>query len=181
MRKRVSPRKWEPGDGLKCQKNRADSPKRSNMVAYCWHSEYLSDRLSEVQMVSEDMKTILLVDDEDSIRNLAALVLEAQGYRVIKAQHSDEALILLDGYKDQVHLLLTDVKMDPFLSGCELAKCIRLMRPDIGVLYISGYSNNPMVLQEVDEARAAFLAKPFSPGDLIAKVKATLVDSGLPA
>lgn len=132
-------------------------------------------------MVSEDMKTILLVDDEDSIRNLAALVLESHGYRVIKARHSDEALILLDGYKDHVHLLLSDVKMDPFLSGCELAKCIRLMRPDIGVLYISGYANNPMVMQEVEEARAGFLAKPFSPADLIQKVKTLLVDSRLPA
>ncbi len=132
-------------------------------------------------MVSAEMKTILLVDDEDSIRNLASIVLEAQGYRVLKAQHSDEALLLLDACKDQVHLLLTDVKMDPFLSGCELAKCIRLMRPDIGVLYISGFTNNPMVMQEVEETRAAFLAKPFSPAELLEKVRALLVDSRLPA
>lgn len=127
--------------------------------------------------MSESPKTILLVDDEDSIRNLAALVLEGEGYRVLKAQHSDEALILLDSFKESVQLLLTDVKMDPFLSGCELAKCIRLMRPDISVLYISGYSNNPMVQQEVEESRASFLAKPFSPNDLLQKVKASFVDS----
>ncbi|MDB5049710.1 MAG: domain S-box protein [Fibrobacteres bacterium] len=131
--------------------------------------------------MSDSPKTILLVDDEDSIRNLAALVLEGEGYRVLKAQHSDEALILLDSYKGTVHLLLTDVKMDPFLSGCELAKCIRLMRPDISVLYISGYSNNPMVQQEVEESRAAFLAKPFSPHELLEKVKSTLIDTRLPA
>jgi two-component system, cell cycle sensor histidine kinase and response regulator CckA len=131
--------------------------------------------------MSESPKTILLVDDEDSIRNLAALVLEGEGYRVLKAQHSDEALILLDSFKETVHLLLTDVKMDPFLSGCELAKCIRLMRPDISVLYISGYSNNPMVQQEVEEARASFLAKPFSPNDLLQKVKSSFVDSRHPA
>jgi two-component system cell cycle sensor histidine kinase/response regulator CckA len=131
--------------------------------------------------MTENSLTILLVDDEDSIRNLAALVLEAEGYRVLKAEHSDEALILLDGYKDPVHLLLTDVKMDPFLSGCELAKCIRLMRPDIGVMYISGYSSNPMVQQEVEEARAAFLAKPFSPKDLVEKVRSTMTASRLPA
>jgi YesN/AraC family two-component response regulator len=99
---------------------------------------------------------------------------------VLKAQHSDEALILLDSYKDSVHLLLTDVKMDPFLTGCELAKCIRMMRPDIGVLYISGYASNPMVQQEVEDARAGFLAKPFSPRDLLEKVRTTLVDSGHP-
>lgn len=131
--------------------------------------------------MSESPKTILLVDDEDSIRNLAALVLEGEGYRVLKAQHSDEALILLDSFKETVHLLLTDVKMDPFLSGCELAKCIRLMRPDISVLYISGYSNNPMVQQEVEESRASFLAKPFLPNDLVQKVKSAFADAGHPA
>ncbi len=131
--------------------------------------------------MAENTKTILLVDDEDSICNLAAMVLEGGGYRVIKAQHSDEALILLDGFRETVHMLLTDVKMDPFMNGCELAKCTRLMRPDISVLYISGYSNNTMVQQEVEEARAAFLAKPFSPKDLLEKVRAVLVDSPHPA
>jgi two-component system cell cycle sensor histidine kinase/response regulator CckA len=134
----------------------------------------------EVPM-SETPKTILVVDDEDSIRNLAALVLENDGYQVLKAQHSDEALLLLDSYKEPVHLLLTDVKMDPFLTGCELAKCIRLLRPDIGVLYISGFPNNPMVQQEVMETRAAFLAKPFSPRDLLEKVRSALVSAAHPA
>jgi two-component system, cell cycle sensor histidine kinase and response regulator CckA len=118
--------------------------------------------------------TILVVDDEDAIRNLAALVLENHGYRVLKARHSDEALLLLDGYKDHVHLLLTDVKMDPFMNGCELAKCMRLLRPDISVLYISGFSNNAMVQQEVEEGRAGFLPKPFSPKDLLEKVYSIL-------
>lgn len=127
--------------------------------------------------MAEKPKTILLVDDEDAIRNLAALVLEGEGYKVLKAQHSDEALILLDSYKDTVHLLLTDVKMDLFLNGCELAKCTRLLRPEINVLYISGFSSNPMVEQEVEEGRAGFLAKPFSPRGLLEKVQAMLVES----
>jgi two-component system, cell cycle sensor histidine kinase and response regulator CckA len=131
--------------------------------------------------MSETNKTILVVDDEDSIRNLAALVLETEGFNVLKAQHSDEALLLLDSFKDPVHLLLTDVKMDPFLTGCELAKCIRILRPDIGVLYISGFPNNPMVQQEVMESRAAFLAKPFSSRDLLDKVRSVLVSTGYPA
>src|SRR4051812_19172374 len=113
-------------------------------------------------MVAKDI-TILVVDDEDAIRNLAAMVLESDGYKVFKARSSDEALLILDDYKATVHLLLTDVRMDPFMNGCELAKCTRLLRPDIHVLYISGFTNNAMVQQEVDEARAAFLPKPFSP------------------
>lgn len=118
--------------------------------------------------------TILVVDDEDSIRNLAALILENDGHRVLKARHSDEALLILDSHKEIVHLLLTDVRMDPFMNGCELAKCTRLLRPEIHVLYISGYTNNAMVQQEVEEARAAFLPKPFSPKDLVEKVRSVL-------
>src|SRR5687767_13673634 len=115
----------------------------------------------------EPQKTILVVDDEDSIRNLAALVLEAEGYRVLKARHSDEALLLMDTHRDVINLLLTDVRMDPYLNGCELAKCMRLLRPDIHVLYISGYTHNAMVQQEVEDQRASFLPKPFSPRDLL--------------
>ena len=125
--------------------------------------------------MTESQFTILLVDDEDSIRDLAALVLEKEGYRVLKASHSDQALILLDGFSETVHLLLTDVKMDPFMNGCELAKCIRLMRPEIAVLYMSGISGNPMVEQEVETSRAAFLEKPFFPKQLVEKVRSILV------
>jgi DNA-binding NtrC family response regulator len=122
-------------------------------------------------------KTILVVDDEDSIRNLAALVLEGDGYHVLKAQLSDEALPIADGFKETLHLLLTDVRMDPYMNGCELAKCMRLLRPDILVLYISGYTNNAMVQQEVEELRASFLPKPFSPRDLLEKVHEVLADA----
>jgi two-component system cell cycle sensor histidine kinase/response regulator CckA len=125
--------------------------------------------------------TIMVVDDEDSIRNLAAMVLENEGFHVLKARHSDEALLISDSYKDTVHLLLTDVRMDPFMNGCELAKCMRLLRPEICVLYISGFTNNAMVQQEVDEARAAFLAKPFSPRELLEKVRSVLADMMHPA
>lgn len=124
--------------------------------------------------MTEPSKTILVVDDEDSIRNLAALVLESEGYRVLKAQHSDEALLIMDAERDNIQLLLTDVRMDPYLNGCELAKCMRLMRPDITVLYISGYTHNAMVQQEVEDQRASFLAKPFSPRDLVEKVQGVL-------
>lgn len=124
--------------------------------------------------MTDTSKTILVVDDEDSIRNLAALVLEGHGFHVLKARHSDEALLLMDSHKDSVSLLLTDVRMDPYMNGCELAKCVRLLRPDILVLYISGYTNNAMVQQEVEDARASFLPKPFSPRELVEKVHGVL-------
>ena len=65
--------------------------------------------------MSKELFTILVVDDEASILDFTCKVLEASGYRTLRAQHSDEALILLDGFKGVVHLLLTDVKMDPFI------------------------------------------------------------------
>ena len=129
----------------------------------------------------EPRKTILIVDDEDAIRNLAALVLEAEGYQVLKARHSDEALLLMDTHRDDINLLLTDVRMDPYLNGCELAKCMRLLRPDIQVLYISGYTHNAMVQQEVEDQRAYFLPKPFSPRDLVEKVHAVMSGAQSPA
>jgi DNA-binding NtrC family response regulator len=127
--------------------------------------------------MQDSPKTILVVDDEDSIRNLASLVLESDGYQVLKARHSDEALLLMDSHRDTISLLLTDVRMDPYMNGCELAKCMRLMRPDILVLYISGYTHNAMVQQEVEDQRASFLPKPFSPKDLLEKVRGVLTST----
>ncbi len=118
--------------------------------------------------------TILIVDDEKSVRDLVGKLLEREGYGVLVAEHSDEAFLKLDGYHQAVHLLLTDLKMDPYLDGCELAKCIRLLRPEISVLYISGFSVNSMVQQEVAAGRASFLAKPFSISELLEKVRGIL-------
>lgn len=118
--------------------------------------------------------TILVVDDEKSIRDLAAMILEREGYNVLLAEHSDDALLVLDGFPNAIHLLLTDLKMDPYMDGCELAKCIRLLRPEIVVLYISGFTENTMVQQEVAAGKAVFLSKPFSILDFLEKVKVVL-------
>jgi len=118
--------------------------------------------------------TVLVVDDEKSIRDLIALILEGEGYSVLLAEHSDEALLQLDGFPKTVHLLLTDLKMDPYMDGCELSKCVRLLRPEINVLYISGFTGNSMVQQEVAAGKAVFLAKPFTISDFIEKVRNVL-------
>jgi DNA-binding response OmpR family regulator len=118
--------------------------------------------------------TILLVDDEAAILDFAGKVLEAAGYCVLKAQHSDEALILLDGFQGVVNLLLTDVKMDPFMNGFELAKCVRIIRPETAIMYMSGNLAHAMVQKEVEEARALFIAKPFLPKELIERIGAYL-------
>jgi two-component system, cell cycle sensor histidine kinase and response regulator CckA len=118
--------------------------------------------------------TILVVDDEKSILDLVSMLLEREGYRVLLAGHSDEALLKLDGFHQDVHLLLTDLRMDPYMDGFELAKCVRLLRPAISVLYISGFSENIMVNQEVAAGKAIFLAKPFSISELLEKIQSIL-------
>jgi two-component system, cell cycle sensor histidine kinase and response regulator CckA len=116
-------------------------------------------------------EAVLLVEDDEPIRRFTETILKQEGYAVLVACHSDEALILLDSYSGVVDLLITDVQMDPFMDGCELAKCVRLMRPETRVLYISGFSAHPMVIEEVQEGRAIFLMKPFKISDLLVGVQ----------
>lgn len=121
--------------------------------------------------------TILVVDDEESVLHLVARILEAEGYRVLKARHSDEALDISAAFKEEIDLLVTDVKMDPSMTGFQLAQCLRLMRVEIKVLYISGYVEDEMVKWEVESAVAGFLQKPFEPKTLIDRVKLQLSPS----
>ncbi|MDQ2999991.1 MAG: response regulator [Fibrobacterota bacterium] len=115
--------------------------------------------------------TILLVDDDVSVRALVVATLESQGYVVLKAFDSDQALRLSDAHEGPIQLLITDQVMPPFMSGNELASCLRMMRPEIKVLYISGYAANVGVQDEVDDSAADFLPKPFAPVMLIQKVE----------
>ncbi len=120
--------------------------------------------------------TILLVDDDPLVSGLVEATLSAQGYRVLAARDSDQALRLSDSHEGPIHLLIADQVMPPFMSGQEVATCLRLMRPDLMVLYISGYGATDGVVDEVGDAFADFLAKPFSPQELVAKVAALVGD-----
>jgi two-component system cell cycle sensor histidine kinase/response regulator CckA len=115
--------------------------------------------------------TVLLVDDDEGVRALAETTLDTHGYMVLKALDSDQALRVSDAHTGSIHLLITDQVMPPFMSGTELAACLRLMRPDIKVLYISGYAATDGVADEVEDASAHFLSKPFSPDALLQKVE----------
>lgn len=117
---------------------------------------------------------ILAVDDDAAVLELVVHTLDQAGYRVLKARHSDEALDISAAYKDEIDLLVTDVKMDPFMTGFQLAQCLRLMRVEIKVLYISGFVEDEMVRWEVENRVAAFLQKPFGPQVLLEKIRAAL-------
>jgi FixJ family two-component response regulator len=123
---------------------------------------------------SPSQTTVMVVDDDQAVLHLVAGILEGEGYRVLQARHSDEALDLSAAYKDDIDLLVTDVKMDPFMTGFQLAQCLRLMRVEIKVLYISGFVEDEMVKWEVESRVATFLQKPFPQQELLEKVRTVL-------
>jgi CheY-like chemotaxis protein len=116
---------------------------------------------------------ILLVEDAERVRAVVREILEMQGYEVIEARHGAEALMLEAGHEGPIHLLITDVVM-PEMSGRELAQRLVTLRPEMGVLYISGYTDDAIVRHGVLEAGMALLPKPFTPDALAAKVREIL-------
>ncbi len=115
-------------------------------------------------------ETILLVEDQEELRRIAAEVLEERGYRVIEANGAEQALDKSSEYRGTIHLLLTDVVM-PGTSGPELARRLGAARPETRVLFISGYAPNR--LADLGPG-ARLLAKPFSPAELCAAVREVL-------
>ncbi len=123
--------------------------------------------------LSHGTETILLVEDEDAVRELARTVLESHGYAVLEAVSAEEAEELAGKRNGNIDLLLTDVVM-PAMSGRELAKRISARAPQTRVLYMSGYTDNVIAQGGVLEAGVSFLQKPFSPRALAAKVREVL-------
>ena len=130
----------------------------------------------EVPITEEALRgseIILLVEDESVVRKLAYRVLHDHGYTVLEARKGDEALVLAELHEGPIHLLLTDVVM-PEMSGREVAQQLLLLRPEIKVLYMSGYTDDTVVRHGVEESEVPFLQKPFTPEVLMAKVREVL-------
>ena len=115
-------------------------------------------------------ETLLLVEDNDAVRNITRIALESQGFQVLEACNGSEAIPLLDQYSGTVRLLITDVVM-PGMGGRELVGLLRARGSDLQVLCISGHTDNEIVL---DNVRDTFLQKPFTPVVLAKKVRAVL-------
>jgi CheY-like chemotaxis protein len=118
-------------------------------------------------------ETILLVEDEDSVRGLTAKVLAGYGYRVIEARDGAEAEQVGQRTGDYLHLMLTDVVM-PGISGLELATRLTPVRPKMKVLFMSGYTDDIIGRRGVLAEDTAFLQKPFSPEVLARRVREVL-------
>ena len=115
---------------------------------------------------------ILLVEDEDAVRKLARLVLEASGYTVLESRNGREGLALCEAHEGPIDLLVTDVVM-PELGGRELAEGALKLRPGMKVMFMSGHTQD-VVLKEGVQKGTAFLQKPFTPASLAQKVRNTL-------
>jgi signal transduction histidine kinase/ActR/RegA family two-component response regulator len=118
-------------------------------------------------------ETILLVADEEGVRELARDILRASGYTVLEARNGAEALLLCERHQGPLDMLLTDVVM-PRMSGRELAERLAPLRPELSVLYMSGYTDDAVIRHGVLAAGTAFLQKPFTPAALVLRVRETL-------
>jgi PAS domain S-box-containing protein len=118
-------------------------------------------------------ETILLVEDEEAVRDLVKTILSSHGYHVIVARDAQDAEQKAEQYPGGIHLLLTDVVM-PGTSGRELAVRVMRRRPGIRVLYMSGYTENVITSGGMLEEGLAFLQKPFSPAVLVRRIQEVL-------
>ena len=125
---------------------------------------------------AEGTETILLVEDESNLRYLARQFLEKQGYRVLEAADGAAAMQIAVARETVIHLLLTDVIM-PGMNGRELAQRISVIRPNVKVLYMSGYTENVIGRNGMLDEGVRLLQKPFTLRDLKSKVREVLNSS----
>ncbi|MBI2503030.1 MAG: response regulator [Candidatus Latescibacteria bacterium] len=123
--------------------------------------------------LEEGRRTILVVDDEEKVVQIVALMLQGQGYEVLAATGGEEALERCGQHSGKIDLLLADVEMEG-RKGWEVAAQVKGLYPGVQVVYISGYQHHPEVERQVREGKAGFLAKPFSAESLLPKVREVL-------
>ena len=123
----------------------------------------------QVGLVGGD-ETILLVDDNEMVRSLVTMALESYGYSVLVASGGTQALAIAKDHADVIDLVLTDVVM-PGLNGRELADRLLADQPNLKVLFTSGYPADTIIRHGIEEARTAFLEKPYLPGELARKIR----------
>jgi CheY-like chemotaxis protein len=116
---------------------------------------------------------VLVVEDEDMVRRLARRVLSRQGYAVLDAATPADAVALVEQHEGTIDLLLTDVVL-PEMNGRQLARRLTTMRPSMKVLFTSGYSQDVIAHRGILDVGVSFLAKPWEPRRLAARVRETL-------
>ena len=138
-------------------------------------TETLPDRPSIIENTTapRGRGTILLVEDEQFLRDATCVVLETAGYRVLKTRNAVEALSTFEKFNPIVQLLLTDVVL-PGRNGCDLANDLRAICPELRTIFISGYPENVVTRNGIQGDGMAYLSKPFSMESLTRKVRELL-------
>jgi PAS domain S-box-containing protein len=121
--------------------------------------------------------TILIVEDESSLRALESRLLERVGCRVLIASNGQAAIQMVESYSGKIDLLITDVVM-PGMSGTDLARRVAQLQPNLGVLFTSGYTANSAALEGILAKGAEFLPKPFAPAAFVQRVKQLVEPAG---
>jgi CheY-like chemotaxis protein len=130
-------------------------------------------RRDSADLIPQGSETVLVAEDESSVRNLATHILRHQGYKVLEAADGEEALRVTQECLGEINLLLTDVVM-PRMGGKELADRLKTLRPRVKVLFISGFPDEAIAHHGVLTPGIDFLQKPFSPAALAQKVREVL-------
>jgi len=132
--------------------------------------EELLEKLDELE---KGVETVLLVEDEDMVRQLLHNILEREGYEVLVASNGQDALDISGQHEGLIHLVVTDVVM-PGMSGPQLVEHLSGTRPVEKVLYMSGYTDNAIVHRATQNANVSFIQKPFSPDVVLRKIREVL-------
>jgi two-component system, cell cycle sensor histidine kinase and response regulator CckA len=133
----------------------------------------VQEAVPQLRGSASERETILLVEDDESIRKLVKQVLTAEGYRLLEASGARDALRVHEQHRDEIRLLLTDVVM-PGISGRELAKTLHDLWPDLKIIFMSGFTDDDTLRKGLESAQARFLGKPFTPSQLLEMVREAL-------
>jgi DNA-binding NtrC family response regulator len=153
--------------------------KGTTFKIYLPHVDEPAEELKE-KVVGEELprgsETILIVEDDEEVRNLAARILKAQGYIVLDGSCGDEALNVCRKHKGPIHLLVTDVVM-PGMDGRALSERLSHLHPEMKVLYMSGYTEDAIIHHSVMGKGMNYIQKPFTVNGLTRKVREVLNQS----
>jgi len=130
-------------------------------------------RLPEMNEMQQGTETVLVVEDEGAVRELAVYILRRQGYTVLEASDGRKALQLTQDHRGEIHLLLTDTVM-PHMNGTSLANQFRSLRPKTKIILMSGYADETIINETKQTGPIAFIPKPFSATELVHKVRSVL-------